>query len=647
MFKKILIANRGEIAIRIAKTARRMGISTVAVYSDADKDALHVATSDEAYCIGASTPTESYLNIERVIDAAVKSGSEAVHPGYGFLSENPDFPEALERTGLVFIGPSAESIRAMGLKSAAKRLMTKANVPIVPGYHGSDQRFITLKAEANSIGYPLLIKAVAGGGGKGMRLVEDPENFSEALHYAQSEATNAFDNSHVLLEKYISAPRHIEVQVFGDGEKTIHLFERDCSLQRRYQKVIEEAPAPGITEPIRAAICDAAIRAAEAIDYKGAGTVEFIADGSNGLRQDKFWFLEMNTRLQVEHPVTEAVTGVDIVEWQLRVSAGEKLPLEQDDLHLNGHAIEARVYAEDAANGFLPVTGRLDHVRFADRSRNDCSVQSGDQINPFYDPMIGKVIVHEKNRSEALTQLSAALRETELAGSKTNLSFLIDLAEHSDFAKFAIDTNWIDRNVKHLVQTANPSVNALLSAVLAAVHVGRIKGDLLGFNLWSPLKQAVKLRFNDYISNLSVSFDRNTAYISDKNSSYIAQQRNGLWWHREQRLPLAKAIGSSVWVFEDGGIIFELCDPLYREGKTIADAASVLAPMPGLVTHVAVKKGQRLQKGDKIVVLEAMKMEHGLAAPGTCEVEEVKVSAGDQVEAAAELVRLKIVDDAT
>ena len=645
MFKKILIANRGEIAVRIAKTARRIGVSTVAVYSDADKDTMHVAVADEAYYIGASSAAESYLNIKKLVEVALKSGAQAVHPGYGFLSENPDFPEALERAGLVFVGPSAKAIRAMGLKDAAKSLMVKANVPIVPGYHGRDQRITSLKKEATEIGYPLLIKAVAGGGGKGMRLVEDAQNFSDALSSAKSEAMSAFGNSDVLLEKYVSTPRHIEVQVFGDGEKTLHLFERDCSLQRRYQKVIEEAPAPGMAEPVRKAICAAAVRASQAIGFKGAGTVEFIADGSSGLSADKFWFLEMNTRLQVEHPVTEAVTGIDIVEWQLRVSAGEKIALEQKDLRLNGHAIEARVYAEDAANGFLPAPGRLDHVRFSKRSRNDSAVRAGDQISPFYDPMIAKVIVHEETRSEALVQLSAALRETQLAGSKTNLNFLIRLIENSDFAKVEIDTNWIGRNFVSLTKMATPSVQTLLAAVLAAIEIDSFVNDLMGFKLWSPLYHKISLSFNNDIMNFSVNYEKNLAHIRDTDKSYTVQQRNGFWWYKEKRLPHAKRLASSVWVFEDGGIIFKLYEPLSRESNTVANTSAVIAPMPGLVTHVAVEKGQSLQKGDKIVLLEAMKMEHCLVAPMNCEVEHVLVAEGDQVEAAAELVRFKMADN--
>ncbi len=394
MFDKILIANRGEIAIRVARTARAMGVRTVAVYSDADAAAAHVASCDEAVHIGGSAPADSYLRGDRIIQAALDTGAQAIHPGYGFLSENPGFVDAVVAAGLVFIGPSAYAIRAMGLKDAAKVLMEKAGVPVVPGYHGANQDPAHLAAAADAIGYPVLIKAVAGGGGKGMRLVEVPARFAEALESARSEAQGAFGNPDVLVEKYIEKPRHIEVQVFGDGTSAVHLFERDCSLQRRHQKVVEEAPAPGMTDAVRAAMGRAAVRAAEAIGYSGAGTIEFIVDGSRGLRTDGFWFMEMNTRLQVEHPVTEAITGIDLVEWQLRVAAGETLPAQQADLTISGHAFEARLYAEDVPAGFLPATGTLAHLGFPDGCRADSGVRTGDAISPFYDPMIAKIITH-------------------------------------------------------------------------------------------------------------------------------------------------------------------------------------------------------------------------------------------------------------
>ncbi|MBT8409089.1 MAG: ATP-grasp domain-containing protein, partial [Alphaproteobacteria bacterium] len=392
MFDTLLIANRGEIACRIIRTARAMGLRTVAVHSDADTDALHVKMADRAVHIGGAAPSESYLRGDRIIEAARQTGAGAIHPGYGFLSENPDFVEQVEAAGLVFVGPSSDAIRKMGLKDAAKAVMEAAGVPVVPGYHGADQDDAVLAKAAGDIGYPVLIKAVAGGGGKGMRKVDAPADFAAGLRAARAEAKHAFGNDAVLIEKYILSPRHIEIQVFGDGDKAVHLYERDCSLQRRHQKVIEEAPAPGMTEEVRAAMGAAAVRAAEAIGYKGAGTVEFIVDGSGGLHPDGFWFMEMNTRLQVEHPVTEAVTGVDLVAWQLEVAAGGPIPMAQEDIPLKGHAVEARLYAEDAAAGFLPVTGTLSHLVFPEGLRADSGVEASDAITPHYDPMIAKLI---------------------------------------------------------------------------------------------------------------------------------------------------------------------------------------------------------------------------------------------------------------
>ncbi|MEL7282714.1 MAG: biotin carboxylase N-terminal domain-containing protein, partial [Pseudomonadota bacterium] len=434
MFDTILIANRGEIACRVIETARRMGVRTVAVYSDADLAARHVAMADEAVHIGGAAPGESYLRGDQIVQAALSTGAQAIHPGYGFLSENPSFVEAVEAAGLTFIGPSAAAIRAMGLKDAAKAMMEEAGVPVVPGYHGADQTTAVLAAEAGKIGYPVLIKAVAGGGGKGMRLVEEAQEFEAALASARGEAQTAFGNDAVLIEKFVSKPRHIEVQVFGDGARAVHLFERDCSLQRRHQKVIEEAPAPGMTEAMRAKMGAAAVRAAETIGYAGAGTVEFIVDSEHGLREDGFFFMEMNTRLQVEHPVTEAITGVDLVEWQLRVASGEALPVAQQALSITGHAFEARLYAEDVPKGFLPATGQLTHLRFPEGLRVDTGVRAGDEISPFYDPMIAKLVVHGPTRAAALRQLSDGLLRCQVAGTVTNLGFLGALSENASFA---------------------------------------------------------------------------------------------------------------------------------------------------------------------------------------------------------------------
>ncbi|TIT26395.1 MAG: ATP-grasp domain-containing protein, partial [Mesorhizobium sp.] len=447
MFGKILIANRGEIACRVIRTARRLGVRTVAVYSDADARAWHVEMADEAVHIGPSPVGESYLRGDRIVAAALATGAEAIHPGYGFLSENPDFVDQVTAAGLVFIGPSAASIRAMGLKDAAKRLMETAGVPVVPGYHGEAQEIVLLASKAREIGYPVLIKARAGGGGKGMRRVDHPDDFSEALSGARREAKAAFGDDRVLVEKYVDKPRHIEVQVFGDNfGNAVHLFERDCSAQRRHQKVIEEAPAPGMTPALRKAMTEAAVKAAKAISYSGAGTIEFIVDASQGLKADRFWFMEMNTRLQVEHPVTEMVTGIDLVEWQLRVASGEKLPSAQAEIQLAGHAFEARIYAEDATRGFLPATGTLHHLKFPDAApahaamRIETGVRAGDAISPFYDPMIAKLVVHGKDRAAALAALRKALAETEVAGSTVNTAFLAALAADADFAAGDVDT---------------------------------------------------------------------------------------------------------------------------------------------------------------------------------------------------------------
>ncbi|WP_281954247.1 acetyl-CoA carboxylase biotin carboxylase subunit, partial [Pseudophaeobacter arcticus] len=507
MFNKILIANRGEIACRVIETARSLGVKTVAVYSDADRAAKHVAMADEACHIGhGPAPADSYLLGDEIIAQAQAMGAQAIHPGYGFLSENPNFVEAVEAAGLTFIGPSADAIRKMGLKDAAKVLMEQAGVPVVPGYHGANQQAEFLQAEADKIGYPVLIKAVAGGGGKGMRLVESPADFAEALASAQGEATTAFGNPDVLIEKYIQHPRHIEIQVFGDGTRAVHLFERDCSLQRRHQKVIEEAPAPGMTDEMRAAMGEAGVRAAEAIGYKGAGTVEFIVDGSDGLRADGFWFMEMNTRLQVEHPVSELITGVDLVEWQLRVAAGESLPKQQDELTITGHAFEARLYAEDVPKGFLPATGTLTHLKFPANCRADSGVRAGDTISPWYDPMISKVIVHGPTRDIALSRLSQALAETEVGGTVTNLAFLGALAAHESFAAGQVDTGLIARDLEQLVQV--PQVKFEHKAAAGMQALGLVDMDwAAGFTLWSDLRRSIHLGYQGEVFEATVEVD--------------------------------------------------------------------------------------------------------------------------------------------
>jgi acetyl-CoA carboxylase biotin carboxylase subunit len=469
MFGKLLIANRGEIAVRVLRTAKRMGAATVAVYSDADAGALHVALADEAVRIGPAPAAESYLKIDAIIAAAKQTGADAIHPGYGFLSEKAEFAEACAKAGIVFVGPPPSAIRAMGLKDRAKALMAKAGVPVVPGYLGDDQSTDHLAKEAGKIGYPVLIKAVAGGGGKGMRKVEAAGEFVSALEGAQREAKSAFGDDRVLIEKYVSRPRHIEVQVFGDSHgDAVYLFERDCSLQRRHQKVIEEAPAPGMSAAMRKQMGEAAVKAAKAVNYSGAGTVEFIADASDGLKADRFWFMEMNTRLQVEHPVTEAITGTDLVEWQLRVAAGEKLPKKQSELSIHGHAIEARLYAEDPQKGFLPSIGTLTHLKFPDDVRVDSGVRRGDAVSIFYDPMIAKVIAHDETREGAAAKLARAMRHTEVAGVTTNAAFLARALAHPAFVSGDIDTAFIERHRANLIPAERHISDALLAS--AAIH---------------------------------------------------------------------------------------------------------------------------------------------------------------------------------
>ena len=645
MFERILIANRGEIACRVMRTARSLGVEVVAVYSDADRDAAHVAMADVAVHIGGSAPSDSYLRGEAIITAALETGAEAIHPGYGFLSENPDFVEAVEAAGLVFIGPSADAIRAMGLKDAAKKLMEEAGVPVVPGYHGSNQDPVHLSGAADTIGYPVLIKAVAGGGGKGMRLVERPQDFADALESARGEARTAFGNADVLIEKFVEKPRHVEVQVFGDGTRAVHLFERDCSLQRRHQKVIEEAPAPGMTPAMRAAMGQAAVRAAEAIGYSGAGTVEFIVDGSDGLRADRFWFMEMNTRLQVEHPVTEAITGVDLVEWQLRVAAGEALPARQEELTISGHAFEARLYAEDVPKGFLPATGRLSHLAFPEGCRADSGVRAGDEISPFYDPMIAKVITHGPTRAVALRRLVRALEGTEVAGTVTNLGFLGALARHQGFARGDVDTGLIARDIETLVVAplAGPQETAL--AALAALDLLEGAPAEAGFALWQPLERDVVLVSDGEEVVVRLRTLSATAHDLRVGETWVAARRvDGQWRLDGQPAPGVAVDGTRITVFGQYGLAFDLVDPLARDSAAGGDAALIEAPMPGLVKAVFARAGQAVSKGDRLAVLEAMKMEHSLLAARDGVVAEVLVATGDQVSAGAALVRLE--DDA-
>ena len=638
MFDKILIANRGEIACRIIDSCRRLGVGTVAVFSDADRAARHVAMADEAVHLGGPAPAESYLRGDAIIQAARDCGAQAIHPGYGFLSENPDFVDAVEAAGLVFIGPSAKAIRAMGLKDAAKALMEEAGVPVVPGYHGSNQDPAHLAQQADDIGYPVLIKAVAGGGGKGMRRVDDPKDFADELASAQSEAKNAFGNPDVLIEKYVLQPRHIEVQVFGDGHRAVHLFERDCSLQRRHQKVIEEAPAPGMTEDMRKTMGAAAVRAAEAIGYKGAGTIEFIVDGSDGLRSDGFWFMEMNTRLQVEHPVTEAITGIDLVEWQLRVAAGEALPARQEDLTITGHAFEARLYAEDVPAGFLPATGHLAHLNFPDGARIETGVRQGDTISPWYDPMIAKIVTYGATRAIALRALESALVDTEVAGSVTNVDFLIALTRHDGFRKGEVDTGLIGRDLDDLIAAAEPDPRARALAVigLAGLADADVKG---GATMWQPLRRTIAWEGGQAMLEV---LGPGAARVDLGDSIHEVRWQGDRWWV-DDALRRNRIVSHDAGISVFGGRTVHLTrhDPLARDAASAGGDALTLSPMPGLVKAVHVTAGQEVKAGDRLAVLEAMKMEHSLTAARDGTVAEVLAQAGDQVEAGAPLIRLE------
>jgi 3-methylcrotonyl-CoA carboxylase alpha subunit len=645
MFDKILIANRGEIAVRVIRTARRMGIATVAVHSDADAAALHVALADEAVRIGPAPAAESYLSIPAILAAARATGSQAIHPGYGFLSENPDFAEATAAAGIAFIGPSAAAIRAMGLKDAAKTLMAEAGVPVVPGYHGENQDDAFLADQAALIGYPVLVKAVAGGGGKGMRRVDHPRDFRAALASARSEAASAFGNPAVLIEKFIPNPRHVEIQVFGDSHgNVVHLFERDCSLQRRHQKVIEEAPAPGMTPETRAAMGAAAVQAARAIGYRGAGTVEFIAEGTGGLRPDGFWFMEMNTRLQVEHPVTEAVTGTDLVEWQIRVAAGEPLPRAQTDLALTGHAVEARLYAEDPARSFLPATGTLARLAFPDTARIDTGVREGDAITPHYDPLIAKVIVHGPDRATALTRLARALGETTVAGSTTNLGFLARLVSHPEVRAGRLDTGLIDRHLAALAGPRPPSPAVRATAALAALGLLDARDPFTGFALWAPLLRPVKLRIGDETWEHAVAVEGRGRFRVDGRAVAVTGAGDDLRVTLDGARCRLRVVahGAAVTVLDGAEAhVAELPDPGPGAAAATASGDEVRAPMPGLVKRLAARPGQAVEAGAVLVVLEAMKMEHGLAAPRAGVVAEVRVEEGAQVAEGSLLLALE------
>ncbi len=654
MFSKLLIANRGEIACRIIRTARRLGVSSVAVYSDADAGALHVAEADAAYRIGPAAPRDSYLRIEAILDAARRSGAQAVHPGYGFLSENAGFAEACAEAGLVFVGPPAAAIRAMGGKSQAKALMERAGVPLVPGYHGADQDPGLLAREAARIGYPVLIKASAGGGGKGMRIVRDAADFAAALAGAKREAASSFGDDRVLVERYLQRPRHIEVQVFADLHgRCVSLFERDCSVQRRHQKVMEEAPAPGMTDSMRAALGAAAIAAAQSVGYVGAGTVEFIADNDRA-EDEQFFFMEMNTRLQVEHPVTEAITGLDLVEWQLRVAAGEPLPAAPQNI--DGHAIEVRLYAEDPARDFLPSVGRLAHLRLPGGVRVDTGVRSGDRITPDYDPMIAKIIAHGPDRAAALRRLSAALAATELAGVQTNLGLLRAIAAHPEFAAGGVDTGFIGRHADTLLAPPGaPPAEALVAAALGVLQA-RAAASVLPGDPHSPWADSDSWRMNlDGGQPVTLRAAGLTQVLRASRSGEVwtiahdgTQHTAALLAEAGKHLLRCGDLTCPVTVWTEPGQVtvvlqgethaFEIIDPLAPPRTETAGAGRVMAPIPGRVVSVLVQPGDTVARGQVLVVVEAMKMELTLTAPEAGTVAAVNCAVGDMVEEGRDLV---------
>jgi len=662
-FDKILIANRGEIACRVIRTARAMGIRTVAVYSDADRDALHVSMADEAVHIGPAPSRESYLVYERVIDAALKTGAQAIHPGYGFLSENAGFCEACKANDIVFIGPPVGAIEAMGSKSAAKQIMEAAGVPLVPGYHGDDQDRDVLKQAADDMGYPVLLKAVAGGGGKGMRQVWSADGFDEALDAAKREALNGFGNDDMLVEKYLTQPRHVEIQVFCDRHgNAVYLFERDCSVQRRHQKVIEEAPAPGMTQELRAAMGEAAIRAAQAIDYEGAGTVEFLLDVDGS-----FYFMEMNTRLQVEHPVTEMITGQDLVEWQLRVAAGETLPATQDQLTLGGHAFEARIYAEDPDNDFLPVTGTLSFLQPPETSehvRVDTGVLQGDEVSVYYDPMIAKLIVWDENRDKALQRLTRALREYRISGMTTNVDFLYNLANSASFRAADLDTGFIEKHHAEIfhdtaadVEQALPlaALYLVLQQAQAAQQLRLVSGDVS-----SPWFDAGAWRLNEpgvHPLELCIRDEKYRVSVEQLGKGDGARYRiscNGKDVQAQGNLQGGELIASldgyllraavaehdglySLYT-QDSALAFSKVQPDLGEADESDAGGGLTAPMNGTMVALLVEPGAQVKADDALLVMEAMKMEHTRRAPVDGKVLEFYFQPGDLVDGGAELV---------
>ena len=667
MLRSLLIANRGEIAVRVARTARRMGLRTIAVFSDADRDAPHVRACDEAVHIGAAAPSESYLRIEAIIEAARRTGAEAVHPGYGFLSENAAFADALDAAGVVFVGPTAETIRAMGSKAAAKDLMAHANVPTTPGYQGDKQDLATFKREAKRIGYPVLLKATAGGGGKGMRLVARADDLDDALASARREARAAFGDDRFLVEKYIPRARHVEVQIFGDGAgDVVHMFERDCSVQRRHQKIIEEAPAPRLPPDVRARLLAAGVEAGRAVQYRGAGTVEFLYDGADGV-----YFMEMNTRLQVEHPVSEAITGLDFVEWQLRIASGEGLPLRQNEIIEHGAAFEARVYAEDPARNFAPSIGTATTLRLPhDEARVDAGVAAGQQISPYYDPMIAKIITHGATRAEALGRLRRALKRTRIAGLETNVAFLHALADHDAFAAGEVSTRFIDEHNAALFAPLEAG-----EAVYAAIAVHRLRPTadhdpwraLSGFRLNAPPRESIWVEHRGAAALLSI------ARYGDRFEAELQPNAAAAARRKSQALEPPIRFAFRGFADEDGTVRLELDrrtidafvaphgaglrvwlgarswdvalpDPLAGVSAHPAAEGSLTAPMPGLVTALCAAPGNAVAGGAPLLRMEAMKMEHAIKAPFDGIVHRYRFAVGDQVKTGDLLVEFEETD---
>jgi 3-methylcrotonyl-CoA carboxylase alpha subunit len=644
MFKSVLIANRGEIACRIARTAKRLGMRTIGVYSAADAHALHRRLCDESYFIGGAEPRESYLSIERIIEAAKLADAECVHPGYGFLSESADFAEACAQAGLVFVGPPPAAIRAMGLKDRAKALMQKAAVPVVPGYHGERQEPAFLKQQADAIGYPVLIKPAAGGGGRGMRRVDQGADFADALAAAVRETASAFGSSRVLIEKYVSAPRHIEIQVFADAHgNVIHLGERDCSLQRRHQKVIEETSAPAMTERLRAKMGAAAVEAARAVGYAGAGTVEFVADGSRGLREDSFWFIEMNTRLQVEHPVTEEVTGLDLVAWQFRVATGEPLPLAQSEIRFKGHAVEARVYAEDPENGFLPSTGKIVGLELPGGIRVDSGIEAGGEVSPFYDAMIAKLVVHAETRETALDRMTRALDETLVAGVRNNVAFLRALCASSEFRQGHFDTGYIDRNLAALGAVPRKGIDGAAAALgvarlLTLDHRQAATADEDEAVDASPWAATDGFQFSG-IRSLTVPI----AVDGEAKDASVTYGQDGVKVSVGGEAPAADAkafvSNGEAYVVRSGRQTrVRLQDFSVAVAQSTGGDGTVRAPMHGKLLGLFVRVGDPVTPGQRLAVIEAMKMEHTLRAPIAGIVTEVAVEEGTQVVEAAKIL---------